>query len=90
MRIEPISLFGGGRPDWSIMSVPSVSPQVIERWNAAEAMRQQQKIQHQHELYMKGTVNLARQMNESHSNAYDWNGGISQYDSAGAEFDAKI
>lgn len=89
MRIEPISLFGGG-PRWSIASVSSVSPAVIARRIEARERREREETQQRYKLYNTLMTNLAIRLNDKHAGNYDLDGNIEFYDVVGAWFDRQV
>lgn len=86
MRVEPISLFGGG-PRWNISSVSSVSPAVIARRLEARERREREETQQRYKLYNSSMTNLATQMNDKQVGNYNTDGSREFYDVVGAMFD---
>lgn len=86
MRVEPISLFGGGSR-WSISSVSSVSPAVIARRLEARERREREETQQRYKLYKTSMTNLASRMNDMQVGNYNTDGSREFYDVVGAMFD---
>lgn len=89
MRIEPISLFGGG-PRWSIASVSSVSPAVNARRLEGRERREREETQQRYKLYKASMTQLVARLNEQKAGIYNPDGSMELYDVVGDLFDREI